>query len=190
MSDEQITPDDPEVPTVEDEASEDEQDKPDWVPPTREEWEALQAKAKKSNEDAKRNRKLRTELQQQNESDTDKVAREATEAAAAKYKPVAIKAAAKAAFLEQGANSARIDRLFRMLDLDSIEFDGEDITGLEEQVNELKADVPELFTAPGKSEEDDQATNPKAPKLSAAGRKPAAQQLTPGDIVARQVLGR
>lgn len=167
----------------------------EWTPPTKEEWEALQAekattadKLKKANAESAERRKKLAELEQKTEDADGKAQREAAEAAAAKFKPIAVKAAAKVAFLEQGANSARVDRLFRMLDLDQIDFDGEDITGLEDQVAELKKDVPELFAQSEKDGEDDGKT--KAPKLSAAGKKPAPQTLTPGDLVARQVLGR
>lgn len=167
----------------------------EWTPPTKEEWEALRAekstadaKATKATAESITRRKKIAELQQQSEDADGKAQREAAEAAVAKYKPVAVKAAAKAAFLEQGANSARVDRLFRMLDLDKIEFDGDDITGLEDQVDELKKDVPELFA---KSEKDDDNDGrPKTPRLSAAGKRPAQQELTPGDIIARQVFGR
>lgn len=191
MSDEQTTPEVPEeADTAEvDATTEGTQDQPEWAPPTREEWDALQTKLKKSNEDAKRNRRLRTELEQQHETDAEKAAREAEESAAAKYKPLAVKSAAKAAFIEAGANTARFERLFKLLDLDRIEFDGDDMTGLAEQVDELKADVPELFTARRSPDEDDLDVKPKPPKVTAAGRRPAAQSLTPGDIVARQVFG-
>lgn len=161
----------------------------DWTPPTKEEFEALQAKLKKANTESAARRKKLAELQQQHEDADTKAQREAADAAIAKYKPVAVKAAAKAAFLEQGANSARVDRLFRMLDLDAIEFDGDDITGLDEQVEELKADVPELFSGK-KSDEDTNDGKTKAPKLTAAGRKPGQEQLTPGDLIVRQVFGR
>lgn len=164
----------------------------EWTPPTKEEWEALQSekntvadKLKKANAESADRRKKLAELERQNEDSDGKAAREAAEAA--KYKPFAIKAAAKAAFIEQGANSARVDRLFRMLDLERIDFDGDDIAGLEEQVAELKADVPELFSAPSTKDEE---SSVKPPKLNVAGKRPAQQELTPGDVIARQVFGR
>jgi hypothetical protein len=165
----------------------------EWTPPTKEEWEALQAektttadKLKRANAESADRRKKLVELEKKSEDADGKAQREAAEAAVAKYKPVAIKAAAKAAFIEQGASSARVDRLFRMLDLDKIDFDGDDISGLDDQVDELKKDVPELFAVSKK--DDDETTKP--PKLSAAGKKPTQQELTPGDLVARQVFGR
>lgn len=165
----------------------------EWTPPTKEEWDALQAeksttadKLKRVNAESASRRQKLAELEKQHEDADGKAAREAAETAVAKYKPVAIKAAAKAAFIEQGASSARVDRLFRMLDLAKIEFDGDDITGLDDQVAELKAEVPELFSP--KKDDEDGTTKP--PKLSAAGKRPPQQELTPGDLIARQVFGR
>lgn len=181
---------------VETEATETEE----WTPPTREEVEALKKqladkdaeiaardlKVRKANKEAADRRGEITKLQQQYEDAETKAQREAAEAALAKVKPVAVRSAAKAAFLEAGARSDRFDRLFKMLDLDSVQFDGDDVTGLEDQILELKADVPELFTPP-KSEED---VKPKAPRISPAGKKPAAQPLTPGEQIAAMANGR
>ncbi|WP_329064896.1 phage scaffolding protein [Amycolatopsis sp. NBC_01480] len=164
----------------------------EWTPPTKEEWEAVQAeknttadKLKKVNAESADRRKKLAELSERYEDADGKSAREAAEAA--KYKPFAIKAAAKAAFIEQGANSARVDRLFRMLDLERIDFDGDDIAGLEEQVAELKDEVPELFSAQSTKDGEDSV---KPPKLNVAGKRPQQKELTPGEIVARQVFGR
>lgn len=171
-----------------------------WTPPTREEFEALQKQiADKDTAIAERDKKVRqankqaadrrgelAKLQQQYEDADSKAQREAAESALAAVKPVAVRSAAKAAFLEAGARSDRFDRLFTMLDLDRIDLDGGDVTGLDDQVDELKADVPELFTPP-KSEEE---AKPKAPRISPAGKKPAPQPMTPGDQIAAMVNGR
>lgn len=187
----------PETVTVEDTDTEE----PEWTPPTREEFEALQKQiAEKDAAIAERDKKVRqankqaadrrgelAKLQQQYEDADSKAQREAVEAAMAAVKPVAVRSAAKAAFLEAGARSERFDRLFKMLDLDRIEVDGDDVTGLDDQVDELKADVPELFTPPKGAEE----PKPKqAPRISPAGKKPAPQPMTPGDQVAAYVNGR
>jgi hypothetical protein len=185
--------------TAEDTDTEDEVD--DWTPPTREEVEALRKQiAEKDAAIAERDKKVRqankqaadrrgelAKLQQQYEDADTKAKREAAEAAMAAVKPVAVRSAAKAAFLEAGAQGDRFDRLFKMLDLDRIEIDGDDVTGLDDQVNELKDDLPELFTPPRIEEE----PKPKAaPRISPAGKKPAPQPMTPGDQIAALVNGR
>lgn len=184
--------------TVEDHTDTEEDE---YVPPTREEFEALKKQlADKDAAIAERDKKVRqankqaadrrgelAKLQQKYEDADSKAQREAAEAAMAAVKPVAVRSAAKAAFLEAGASGEKFNRLFKMLDLDRIEFDGDDVTGLDDQVDELKADLPELFVPP-KSEEE---PKPKAtPRISPAGKKPAPQPMTPGDQIAAYVNGR
>lgn len=118
-------------------------------------------------------------------SDDDTVAaakEEATAAAVAKFKPVAVRAAAKAAFLEanfQNPTDARVSRLVRNLDMDAIEIDEDGvISGLDEQVEALVEEFEEMFTVPAAKAEPvkpkpprgdtaDKRTNPPAPKTTA-----------------------
>jgi hypothetical protein len=89
-------------------------------------------------------RQLRA-LRAKNETDAEKNEREADEKAAAKYKPVAVKAAARAALVE-AKWKGETARGIRLLDMDAIDVDEDgDITGLEDQVALLKADYADLF---------------------------------------------
>jgi uncharacterized membrane protein len=64
----------------------------------------------------------------------------------AKYKPVVIKTAARAAFAEAGMKSDRMDKALRLLDLDDLVLkDDGSVDGLDDQIADLKEDFPEFF---------------------------------------------
>jgi hypothetical protein len=155
----------------------------EWKPPTKEEWARTQKAVTKANAEAKTNREKLRELQAKSEGDEGKAAREAAEAAEKRFKPVAVRSAAKAAFLEAGLQPGKsIAPLVRMLDLDALDVDDDgDVIGLNEQVAAIKADYPELFTP----------TEKKPPRLNGAD-KPGSngRTLTTGEKIAAQVLGR
>lgn len=197
---------DPEAdPTVVDPTTEPEPVEDEWTPPTREEAAAQQkahddeiAALKKADADkaaalkrvnaesANRKRQL-AEIQQQHEDDDTKAKREATEAALAKLKPVAIKATAMAAFMSAGADEDKARKLLRLLDLDKVDIDGDVVNGLDEQVEEIKADWPELFALPepGKPE-----PKPKPAAAEVGSRKPQPVVLGPLEQLAAQIPGR
>lgn len=157
---------------------------PEWTPPTKDEHERMQRALAKANAEAKTHREKLTALQRQNEDDAGKAAREQAEAAEKKYKPIAVRAAAKAAFLEaglQGGTPDRVSRVVRMLDLDSIEIDDSgDVTGLVDQVAAIKKDYPELFSPADK----------RPPRVTGADKPPAnGRSQRSSDLIAAQVLG-
>lgn len=165
---------------------------PAWTPPTQQEWEAFQREKadqatalKKANAEAAERRKALKELQQQHEDEDTKARREATEAALAQVKPVAIRAEAKSALLAAKANPERVAALTRLLDLSAIDIDGDQVTGLDTQVDQLKADYPEFFVtevppAP--------PAPPKAPRINQNGRlaPPDDKPKSIGELVAAQ----
>lgn len=160
----------------------------EWTPPSREEWDRTRKALAAANQEAKDRRERLKELQAKTEDADGKAAREQAEAAERRYKPIAVRAAAKAAFLEsglQGVTPERVSKLTRLLDLDSIDVnDDGDVSGLDEQVAAIKADYPELFTAAvDKSER-------KAPRV-ATGDKPATSggPRRSSDLIAARVLG-
>lgn len=179
----------------------------EWAPPTREEAAAQQkahdeaiaaltkadadkaAALKRVNaESANRKRQL-AELQQQHEDDDTKAKREATEAALAKLKPVAIKASATAAFMRAGADTEKAHKLVRLLDLTKIDLDGETVHGLDEQVEELREDWPELFAQPEPAKSETPA-KPKPAAGEVGSRKPQPVVLSPMQQLAAQLDGR
>lgn len=157
----------------------------DWTPPTKDEHEKMQRALAKANAEAKDWRTKHKALADQHSTDAEKTAQEQAEAAEKRFKPVAVRSAAKAAFLEaglQGGTPERIARVVRMLDLDALDIDDDgDVTGLSEQVAAIKKDYPELFTP----------TDKRPPRLSTGDKPPTnGKTLTTGEKIAAQVRGR
>lgn len=154
------------------------------------------AALKKANAEARKHREELKKLRQQHESEDEAKAREAKESgakeAAAKLKPVAIRASARAAFLAAGAagDDANVKRLVRLLSMDDIDVDDEgDVTGLDDQVDEIKEQYPELFRA---SKADDGQDGGRERKrrpgpADGAGKKPADEKLTSAQQLARML---
>ena len=179
-------------------------DKPadDWKPPTKEEWQRTQKALNEANKQAEIERRKLRELRQQQrqaqpkpeEGTVDAARAEAAAAAEARLKPIAIRAAAKAALLEanfQQPTDARVKKLIKRLDFDDIEVDEEgEITGLQTQIDQLVDDFPELFTSPAAP-----ATTPTPKpkprgKLNPAGKKDTEPTFaTTGDRIAARVRG-
>jgi hypothetical protein len=161
----------------------------EWTPPTREEWEKSQkesaeyaAKWKKSNADAGRHRAKVAELTKASEDADTKAQREAVEAAQAKYKPIV----AKNALLEAKARTDRVGGLIKLLNMDTIEFAGEDVVGLDAEVERLQEEFPELFV----QEADEKPAPRPAPKAATAPKKPVkTEEKSAGERIAAQLLG-
>lgn len=209
--------DDPDEPGDEEPDDDQDPDEPDpdaWTPPSKEEWSKVQAALTKANNEAKRNRLRAKELaQERQKAAQDKAAADAAAAgqteqyeqalaaaaqAEQRYKPIAVKSAARAAFLEAGLRTdsaqpgqtdARVKRMVRMLDLDQIEIDEDgDVIGLDTQIEEIKSAYPELFGPLVES------TPPPRKKVRRINAAPAPDQgyepaLTTGEKIAQQVLG-
>lgn len=119
--------------------------------------------------------------------------RKAGEDAAAKYKPVAIRAAAKSALLEanfQRPTDERIKKIIKRLDLEDIDVDDDgDVIGLQEQIEQLMEDFPELFTAPV-AETTVEPVKRRAPRMDASDRKPGAvEPKSTGERLAARIIG-
>lgn len=167
-------------------------DEETWTPPTREEYEAIlaqqvsQANALKAANKESAQRRLRIkELEQATEDADARSARVAAEAALSQYKPTVVAALAKAAFLEAGAEPSKIARLSKLLDAAAVEIDGDNISGLDDQIESIKTDFPELFqpTTPTKTPVPRVDSGPKTP-VQDEGPKDA------GTLIANQLLGR
>jgi len=127
--------------------------------------------------------------------DDDAVVR-AVEAAraeeAAKYKPIVVTKAARAALLEAGlatdTPSDKVKKMLRLIDFDDIDFDEDgEVSGLEDQVDQIKTDFPELFRKP---EPEKPEPKPRAPKIDAADRQNRQPQpKTTGEKHAAAILG-
>jgi hypothetical protein len=188
-------PDDDQEPDEDDQDEDDqeEEDDSDYKPPSKQEWEDTQAALKKANSEAKRFRTQLRNAKKATSGDTDEEQERAAERVAAQWKPRLVKSAARAALAEAGAKKTAIARLARAIDLDSVEVDDDgEIDGLEDQIEELKDDLPELF-----KDEDDDDTPPrrkrKLGKTDAGARSANGSKTTQKDASTRQaeaLLGR
>jgi hypothetical protein len=151
----------------------------EWTPPTRAEYEALAAKLSKVNAESAERRLELKELRKQNETDADKAKREAQEAAAALYKPTAVKASARAALLEADARTDRVGALAGLINMSNLDIgENGEITGLDAEVKRVQAEYPEFFKVEGEGEK------PKPGKLTPGGRPAATTPKTPGEQIA------
>lgn len=163
--------------------------------------QAAKAKLRESN-------KALADLQRKNETEGDAKIREATEKAAAaernKYKPALVKTGATAALLAAKPKKGKdgIARLIKLMDLDEIEVNDDlELEGVEEEVERLQAEFPELFgeepakSAAGDDDEDEKkpATRRRAPSSRSqdgAGKKPpAGKKLTTSEIIMKKLKG-
>ncbi len=146
--------DDEDEDSDEDDDSEDDEDEDDdsekeWKPPTKEEWEAQQAKLRKANAQAKKHRLAAKQVTSSASTDAEKAKEQAQQAAEARYKPIVVKTAARAALAEAGA--LKPERLIKLLDMDELEIDDDgDVVGLEDEILALKKDYPEFFESKAK----------------------------------------
>lgn len=169
----------------------------DYVPPSKEEWERVRrtlAKRKEEKLEVQRQLNELRDKHREQETDAEKAIREAAEKAEAKYKPIVVAKAARAALIQAGATAAvegdkdkteaRLKRLLKLVDVgDLIVDDDGEVLGLDEQIDGLRADYPELFEAKDKPA-------PK-PRPTGAPRKPAQEKKkSTAEIHAERILGR
>jgi hypothetical protein len=117
----------------------------------------------------------------------------ARQKAEARYKPIVVKKAARAALIQAGATAAvegdkgkteaRLARLRKLIDVSdlSVEDDGE-VLGLDEQVEGLRAEWPELFEPREKK--------PKARPTGAPRPAAVEKPKSTAEIHAARILGR
>lgn len=163
--------------------------KDDGTPYTRADVDGLQTSLKAARKDAK-DRKAELDALKAKGGDRplDEVLSEAESTAAAKWKPLMVRAAARAAFAESGLalpedrKDEALARAVRLLDEDALTVtDAGLIEGLAEQVEAIRSDFPDLFTAPGR----------RAPRIQAADRPAGAKPpATSSARLAAQLTGR
>ncbi|MFI5473202.1 hypothetical protein ACIA6D_23550 [Streptomyces cacaoi] len=146
-----------------------------WAPPTREEWEEHQEKLRAASAEAANRRKWlkaagydpKTGNKLQPDPEPEPAAPVAKDAQAQGLSDADMKRAVEKAVTETqlkgvrqmrtfavgfnkalseaGWNGTRLDSLMRLLDLDDVDIDDGEITGLTEQLDTLKAEWPEFF---------------------------------------------
>jgi minor structural protein GP20 len=166
----------------------------DYTPPTKEEWANTQAALKKANTEAKRFRtQLRnTRKETQGESSTDQQAAE--DKVIAQWKPRVVRSEARAALASAGAKTHALAKLARMIDLDDVEVDDDgEVSGLDDLIEELKDDLPELFKDDDDDDTPPRRTKRRLGKTDAGARSSNGSKTTQKDSSTRQaeaLLGR
>lgn len=117
-------------------------------------------------------------------------AKEAKASAAAEMQEKLATRAAREALVGEGVSKTGVGRLVKLVELSDIEFDddGEVVGGLDEQVDQLKLDFPQLF----KSSEPEKKATKRAPvtRATAAGRQDAAPEFkSSAERMAAQIMG-
>lgn len=161
----------------------------DYVPPAKDEWERVKrtlAARKQEKLDLQRQLNELRDKHREQESDSEKAIREAEEKAEARYKPIVVAKAARAALIQAGAVAsvegdkdaveARLGRMLRLVDTtDLIVESNGDVLGLDEQIEGMKAEFPEWFAPADKPKAKARPTG--APRLAADPKpKSAAEQ--------------
>lgn len=123
------------------------------------------------------------ELRKQHETDTEKAAREAEEAklaayeeAANKYKPAIIKNYIEKELVSAGVKPGRIGRLVRLMDVEDVSLDNDyNPIGVEEQIESLREEYPELFQVetPREEEEEEKPKRKRRAPRGDGAEKPA-----------------
>jgi hypothetical protein len=147
---------------------------------TRRDFDALQEALRKSRKEA------RTAKRQTGPDGSKDAEEDAAAAAEAKFKPLLVRQAAKAAFAAAGlASGTGLSRALKLLDVDDLVVgdDGE-VEGLDEQIDEIRQDFPGLFEAKSAGR------HPGRVDGGARGSEGARKELSASERQARALLGR
>lgn len=161
--------------------------------------------AKTRAESAARRKKIATlEAAATAAKDTSEEAKSAREAeqrgyqeAEKKYHPQLVNLAGRNALLAAGVPSGKVKRALRLIDMDDVEIDDDgEVIGIEDAIDELKDEWPELFAAKASAEEgEEKKVRSSAPKVKSsdvngAGRKGNAKKpLTSDEEMLRRLTG-
>lgn len=165
----------------------------EWKPPSRDEWEKVTAGLRDAaGESKKRKEELRTlraqleEMELKTATAEERAAKELeirlAKEADDRWRPRVVSAAARSALVEAGCKDAK--RFARLLDMGRLEVgdDGE-VTGLDEQVGDLKKDYPEAFKRERPAASDPPAAQPGSTRAP-------SKKLTPTERQAAALLGK
>lgn len=162
-----------------DAGDDDEQTEPEWTPPTREQWEAAQAKLARARKQAQTLREKSRAAAPAAPADPEATA--AAQADVERWQTRAVRTAAKAELLARGADPDMADLALGRLKVSAVEFDDNDEPDLEDWLDEIQDRYPKLFRQP------EPAAAPARPK---AGRveTPAARPVRPKPSLGEQIV--
>jgi hypothetical protein len=182
----------------------DDDDDDDDKQPTKEELARMQRALTKANAEAKKNRLRykalldkttggkpddgdgKDDKNKDREIDRERVRNEVSEAEESKWKKRVVRQAAKAALLEAGLQGDPT-KLARLVDEDDVEVDddGEIADGLEEQIDSIKEDYPDLFEDKNASP----AKSTRRTRIDGGNReRPPARKLSSAEKIQQQAL--
>jgi hypothetical protein len=138
------------------------------------------ARLKEVNAESAGRRKELDAIKREQETAQEKAIREAVELANEANKPRIVKAEARVALSAADARPERIAALTRFLEMDKISVDGDNVTGLDDQITTLKAEYPEFF----KTGEPAEPVKPLTPKIPVGNKPPADKPRTIGERIA------
>lgn len=143
------------------------------------------------------------ELRKKTESEAEKAAREHQEQIEAartetanKYKSVLVKNFVEKELISAGVKPGKIGRLVKLMDMTDIDVDDKfNVLGVEEQIEELQEEYPELFTAYQEVKEEEEEEKPKprrkrAPKADASDKPAPKTTLTATEKLLGQLRTR
>jgi len=187
--------DDQEPDEVDDDAEETDDDEeepgaePEWTPPTKEQWEAAQAKLKRAREQARKLRESgRTEAAP---AGGDTQAAAAAQADLEKWQRRAVTSAAQSALVARGADPDMVELALSRLKVAEVEFDDEDRPELDDWLDEIQDRFPKLFK-PTEPAAPAGPARPRAGKVEPGGKAPVRPRMSLGEqiIANSQGLGR
>lgn len=158
---------------------EDGQAEPEWTPPTREQWEAAQAKLARARKQAQALREKSRATAPSAPADPEAAA--AAQADVERWQTRAVRTAAKAELLTRGADPDMVDLALGRLKVSQVEFDDDDQPDLDEWLEEMQDRYPKLFKQP---------EAPAVPARPKAGRveTPAARPVRPKPSLGEQIV--
>lgn len=147
----------------------------EYTPPTREEWERVTKALERANAEAKKRRLAQRKKPNDKDGDAPDVEKAVAEAESV-WRAKTIKFAARGALASAGVDSAKLNKALRLLDTDDLDLNEDDeVEGLEDQIEELKEEFPELF-AP---KHDAASHGRRVPRVNGASQERQRKELTP-----------
>lgn len=160
----------------------------EFVPPTKEQWDALQGKLSRARKQAQRLRES-----SKNGTVTPPEEAEKQKGELEKWQVRAVRSDAKAGLLERGADSELIELALSKLKVADISFDDDENADLEDWLDEMEEKYPKLFSkqaAPNTSTTNRTPRRPAAIDQGAAGNgKPAKATATFADTLLSSAYG-
>lgn len=177
--------DDTEQPEEETDAGDDnEQTEPEWTPPTREQWEAAQAKLARARKQAQALREKSRAATPAATADPEATA--AAQADVERWQTRAVRTAAKAELLARGADPDMADLALGRLKVSAVEFDDNDEPDLEDWLDEIQDRYPKLFKQP---EPAAAPSRPKTGRVETPTTRPVRPKMSLGEQIVANSLG-